>query len=316
MSKVLITPRSYMHYADKLLPLFVSRGLEPILNRLGTTYTEEEMCELLSGDVIGIIVGLDPLTDKVLHCAKNLKAISKYGVGVDNINLTAAEKQGIAIRTAANTNVVSVAELALALMFSLARNIVPLVKEAKKGGWPRKAGIELSGKKLGILGCGNIGKELALRAKALMMDVLIYDPFLDGEDFLLRNGFERMDSLDDILPLSDVVSLHMPLSVATRDLINADTIYKMKDRALLINTSRGGLINEGDLYAALKSGKLGGAAADVFSNEPPEKGEKLLGLENFILTPHTGANTFEAVARMAEVSTQNLIEMLALQGLC
>ncbi|MCX7779805.1 MAG: phosphoglycerate dehydrogenase [Negativicutes bacterium] len=308
--KILITPKSYKNYKDKNYPLLTAAGYEIIENNTGKTLTEDEIIDLARQDVAGIIVGVDPLPERVLKSCRDLKAISKYGVGMDNIDLDAAARLGIKVKNAVGSNSVSVSELAIALMFEAARRVSVMSAGVKAGGWDRVGGIELTGKTLGLIGCGQIGKEVAKRAKGLCMEVEVYDPYFKEEGFLEEYGVKLSASLDELLAAADVVSLHLPLNRETRQLINSRTIAKMKKSVILINTARGELVDEEALYAALVSKSIAVAAQDVFSQEPPPPGEKLLALENFILTPHTGAFTAEAGERMALYSARNLLELL------
>ncbi len=314
MKKILITPRSFSkarHKADELLKDY--EELEIVMNTTGRTLTEEEMIDQCS-DIDGIIVGIDPMSEKVLKSAKNLKAISKYGAGLDNIDLDAAKELGIKVDRAVATNAMSVAELAIGLMFVASRSIVPTATSVKNGGWDRgkNAGNELYGKTLGIVGLGAIGREVARMAKGIGMNILGYDPYFDNQEFTDRYEISMVE-LEDLLKNADFITLHLPLTEETEHMINKDTLSIMKTSAYLINTSRGGLVDEDALYDALIDGVIAGAAQDVFSEEPPKGGHKLLDLPNFVLTPHIGAYTKEATERMVMQSTQNLIEMLELE---
>lgn len=303
--KILITPKSYFKIKEEMLPLL--EGYEVIFNDTGKTFTEDDMLRMAK-DVEGIIVGIDPITKKVIDNAENLKAISKYGVGMDNIDIKAAQEKGILLANTPNTNNVSVAELAIGLMFNIARNISYSASEVKKLKWKRIKGVELTDKKLGLVGCGNIGKEVARRAYSLGMRIKVYDPYFSDIDFSKKYNIKLVD-LDTLLSTSDFISLHLPLNEETENFISKRELKKMKNSTILINTSRGGLISEDSLLWALKEGEIAGAASDVFSKEPPEN-HPLLALDNFILTPHIGANTAEAVLRMATGATKNLLEML------
>ncbi len=308
--KILITPKSFRNHKQKAYPLLESKGYEIIENNLGRTMTEAEIIECAKEDVVGIIIGIDPLSASVLQELKDLKAISKYGVGMDNIDLVKAAELGIKVQNAVGTNNVSVAELAIALIFTLARDIPVISAGVKNGGWSRTCGFELTGKKLGLVGGGMIGREVARRSRGLEMQVSIYDPWFKDEQFLDQYGITRLDDLDALFSQSDIISLHVPATAETRNIINKDSLSRMKSNAILINTSRGELVDEQALYDALVSGQIAGAAQDVFSSEPPAKDEKLLTLHNFILTPHIGAFTAEAGEKMALVSTHNLLELL------
>lgn len=308
--KILITPKSFRNYKHKAYPLLEEKGYEIIENDFGRTMTENEIVRLAGEGVEGIIIGVDPLPANVLEQLRELRAISKYGVGMDNIDLSRAAELGIKVKNAVGTNSVSVAELAVALMFTMSRKIPVHSAAVKAGGWDRSIGFELTGKKLGLVGGGQIGREVAKRARGLGMDVTIYDPYFSEEDFLVRYQVGKTDKLEELLSQSDIISLHLPATSETRQMINSATLDLMKPNAVLINTSRGELVDEEALYEALSSGRIAGAAQDVFSSEPPAKDEKLLQLDNFILTPHLGAFTGEAVEKMALVSTNNLLEML------
>ncbi len=308
--KVLITPKSFRNFKHKAYPLLEEKGYEIVENNFGRTMTESEIVELAEEGVEGIIIGIDPLPANVLDQLKDLKAISKYGVGMDNIDLGRAAELRIKVKNAVGTNSVSVAELSIALMFTMSRKIPVHSAGVKSGGWDRSIGIELTGKKLGLAGGGQIGREVAKRARGLEMEVTIYDPYFNDDSFLEKYQVKMADSLEELLAQSDIVSLHLPVTSETKQMINSTTLGLMKSNAILINTSRGELVDEEALYVALTSGKIAGAAQDVFSSEPPAKDEKLLKLDNFILTPHLGAFTGEAVEKMVLVSTYNLLEML------
>jgi phosphoglycerate dehydrogenase-like enzyme len=308
--KILITPKSFKNYKHKAYPLLEGMGYKIIENSFGRTLTENEITELAGDGVVGIIIGVDPLPGRVLEQLRDLKAVSKYGVGMDNMDLDRAAELGIKVKNAAGTNSVSVAELAIALIFTMARKIPHHAAEVKNGGWNRSIGFELTGKKLGLVGCGQIGREVAKRARGLEMEVTVYDPYFRDDGFLAEYRVKMADSLDDLLAGSDIVSLHLPAAPETKKMINGRTLGLMKPNAILINTSRGELVDEDALYEALTTGRIAGAAQDVFSSEPPEEGEKLLKLGNFVLTPHLGAYTGEAIEKMALVSTKNLLEML------
>lgn len=309
--KILITPKSFKNYKSRAYPLIEAQGYEIIENNLGRTMTESEIIDYAKQDVVGIIIGVDPLSAAVLEQCKDLIAISKYGVGMDNIDLKKANVLGIKVKNALGTNTISVAELAISLMFSMARNIPKITAGVKNGSWDRVIGCELTGKKLGLIGGGQIGKEVAKRARGLEMSVTIYDPYFNDDEFLSKYEITRCFNINEILSGSDFISLHVPVTNETKHMINDDAFSLMKPSTILINTSRGELVDEEALYKALNNTKINGAAQDVFSSEPPDKDNKLLKLDNFILTSHIGAFTNEAVEKMAMVSTCNLLEMLA-----
>lgn len=252
----------------------------------------------------GVILGLDRCDAAALEQADRLRVISRYGVGTEAVDLHAAAARGIAVTITPNTNNVSVAELAIGLMFALARGIPTMANAAREGTFARHTGVELAGKALGVVGFGAIGREVARRGLGLGMRVLAYDPFYQGD---WMGTIAR--SLAALLSEADVISLHVPLTNETRNLINADSLRTLRDGAFIINTARGGLIDERALYEALGEGKLGGAAMDVFAHEPPA-GSPLLMLPNFIATPHAGGATREAIARMALLAAENCVTVL------
>ncbi|HEY5586985.1 MAG TPA: phosphoglycerate dehydrogenase [Ruminiclostridium sp.] len=310
-NKILITPKSFKNYKHKAYPLIEAQGYEIIENNLGRTMTESEIINYAKQGVVGIIIGVDPLSATVLEQCKDLIAISKYGVGMDNIDLKKANDLGIKVKSALGANNISVAELAISLMFSMARNIPKNVTSVKNGSWDRVIGCELTGKKLGLIGGGQIGKEVAKRACGLEMSVTIYDPYFSDSEFLSKYQITQCLNINEILSNSDFISLHVPITNETKHMINDHAFSLMKPSTILINTSRGELVDEEALYKALSNALIKGAAQDVFSSEPPPKDNKLLKLDNFILTSHIGAFTNEAVEKMAMVSTHNLLEMLA-----
>jgi D-3-phosphoglycerate dehydrogenase len=311
--KILITPKSFKNYKEKAHMMLQEHGYEIIENNLGRTMTENEIIEAAQDNVVGIIVGVDPLPANVLDQCKNLRAISKYGVGMDNIDLKRADELGILVKNAVGTNSISVAEHAIALMFASARHLPAVVTGVKSYGWDRSIGFELTNKNLGVVGGGQIGKEVAKRAVGLGMMVTIYDPYFNDQEFLENYGVHREEELEEVLKGSDIISLHLPATEKTKRLINAETLKIMKPTAVLINTSRGELVDEAALYDGLVNHEIAVAAQDVYSSEPPEQGDPLIALPNFILTPHVGAYTHESVERMAMVSTENLINLLAQQ---
>jgi phosphoglycerate dehydrogenase-like enzyme len=310
MKKVAITPKSYHFYKDKGYEMLRSRGYEPVENLTGRTLTEEEIVLLAGEGVVGVIVGVDPMPARVLERLRNVRAISKYGMGVDNIDVQRAAQLDIQVRAAEATNHISVAELTIGLLFACSRHIPAVSAHVKSGGWSRVLGRELTGKKLGLFGGGQIGREVALRARGLMMEVTIYDPYLTNEAFLTQHGIGICRDPDELFRVSDYVSLHLPATPETARLVNARTLSLMKPSSMLINTSRGELVDEEALFEALARKRIAGAAQDVFSMEPPMPGNKLVELDEFILTSHTGAYTHEAIERMVMRSTENLLDML------
>ena len=260
--------------------------------------------EIVDADAL-IVRSATKVTAELLDKALKLRAVGRAGVGVDNIDLEAATKRGVLVMSTPGGNAVSVAEHTLALLLALARQVPRLDKAIHEGRWEKSsaAGTEVRGKTLGLIGLGRIGTEVAVRAEAFDMRVLAYDPYIS--EAAAREVSVELVPLEKLLAESDFVSLHTALSPATQNLINAATIEKMKKGARLINTARGELIDEAALAEALKSGKLAGAAVDVFAEEPP-KNSPLVGLPNVIATPHVAGSTTEA---QEEVGTQVAVQI-------
>ncbi len=306
--KILVTPTS-------MQPGKSSRALEElkafsndlVFNTTGKPLTEEELLPLLK-DCDGYIAGLDFVTEKVLRSCEHLKVISRYGAGYDRVDVAAASALSIPVTNTPGVNAEAVGELAFGLILSLARRIPYLHASVCKGGWIRSTGMELKGKTIGIMGLGAIGKVVARCAKGFDMTVMAYDPYINEE--YCRNNAIKASTFDEVLEQADVISLHLPLIESTQHLIGASALAKMKPSALLVNTSRGGIIDEDAAYDALKNGRLGGLALDAFEIEPPTD-SPLFTLNNVVATPHTGAHTGEAVENMADLSVKNLIDVLS-----
>lgn len=306
--KVFVSPTSFRSLANQdAIRLLESFADEIVYNDLGVPLRDSEIVERLEG-CDGYIAGLDYITaDVVRAMPDSVRVISRYGAGIDRVDQTACRERGIILTNTPGVNAIAVCELAFGLMLALARNIPSLNSAVTQGEWPRASGIELAGKSLGIVGLGMIGKKLAIRARAFEMNVLAYDPFFD-EAFAKTHMVERCD-LDALITRANVLSLHVPLSQQTNGMMNAKRISLMPRGAFLINTSRGGLIDEDAAAEALISGALGGIGLDAFSEEPPVN-SRLLGLERVVVTPHTGAHTAEAVRKMGIMSVENLRAVL------
>ena len=306
--KALVSSTSFLKPQNaKAKALLESFFDEIVYNDLGVPLKGEEILKRVDG-CDAYIAGVDYITADVIEkMPESLRVISRYGGGVDRVDLSAAAKKGIVVTNTPGANSTAVCELAFALMLSTIRNIPQLHNAVNKGEWPRSEGMELSGKTLGIIGMGAIGKRLAVRAKAFEMKVVAYDPWFD-EAFGKEHDVVQMD-LEELLAQADVVSLHVPLTEENRYMINAKRIEKMKDGAIIINTARGGLIDEAAAAEAIKSGKLGGLGLDAFEQEPLVD-SPLKNLPHVIFSPHTGAHTSEAVANMGLMSVENAIAVL------
>jgi D-3-phosphoglycerate dehydrogenase len=252
------------------------------------------------------------VTAEVLAAAPNLIAIGRIGVGLDNIDVEAATKRAIVVIAPLSANAVSVAELTLGLLLALARKIPLADRSTKAGGWDRKTctGLEVEGKTLTLCGLGRIGRQVAIRARAFGLRVLVFDPFLKTDSPALTGLDATLCAkLEDALSLADFVSMHSPLTPGTKHLFNTRTFAAMKLGAFFINTSRGGIMDEAALLAALQSGHLAGAALDVRETEPPSR-SAFEALDNVILTPHSGAFTIEAQTRTFEAVCGDLDRLL------
>ncbi|ADK14230.1 MULTISPECIES: phosphoglycerate dehydrogenase [Clostridium] len=304
MGKILITPRSFGKHSKKPFELLKQRGFELVVNPYGRILTQDEMIKEVA-DVDGIIIGVDPLNAEVLKHAKKLKVISKYGVGTDNIDLNYAKNNNITITITKGANSDAVADYAFALMISVARKIVTIDRGCRKLDWSKVTSIGMYGKTLGLIGLGNIGKGVAKRAKGFDMKVLAYDVYKDM-NFASRNNVQYV-TIEKILKEADFISIHLPLTKETKYIIGEKELNMMKENAVIVNTARGGLIDENALYDALKNNRIWGAGIDVFEQEPP-KNKELLDLNNIVVGSHCAASTFEAVDNMGIMAANNIIE--------
>lgn len=305
--KILVTPTSLQPGKnDALLSKLYDFTKDIVFNPTGKPLTEDELIPLLK-DCDGYLAGLDFVSEKVLKECPNLKAISRYGVGYDRVDVEAAKKQGIIVTNTPGVNSEAVGELAFGLILSAARKIPYLNEQTRKGEWVRSTGMELKGKTLGILGLGAIGKVVARCGKGFGMNVIAYDPYINSA-YCSENDI-KVCTFNEVISEAEVISLHLPLTDETKHIINAEMFGKMKKGTILINASRGGIIDEDAAYDALKSGTLGGLGLDAYETEPP-KGSRLFEFDNVVATPHTGAHTREATQKMAELSVQNLVDVL------
>jgi len=308
LMKILVTPTSLQEgKKSAALDALKEFSNDLIYNPAGRPLTEDELIPLLK-DCDGYLAGLDYVTEKVLKACNNLKMISRYGAGVDRVDLAAAKENKIIVTNTPGVNAVAVAELAMGLTLSAARRISSLDRKTRNGEWTRSTGIELGGKTMGIMGLGAIGKNVARYAQGFGMKVMAYDPYIN-EAYAKDNNIV-VASFDEVVKNADVISLHLPLTPETKHLISKEVMEKMKSSVILINTSRGGIIDEEAAYELLKNSKLGGLGLDAFENEPPTN-SPLFELDNVVVTPHTGAHTKEATDNMADAAVKNLIDVLS-----
>jgi D-3-phosphoglycerate dehydrogenase / 2-oxoglutarate reductase len=305
--RILLTTTSYQDIQGPHHELLESTGIEIVRER--GPLPESRMLELV-GDFDAILCGDDQITRAVLEKAvPRLKILSKYGIGVDKIDVKAATEMGIPLSFCPGVNHTTVAEHTFALLLALVRNLVEIANATRSGNWKRLTGHEIMGKTIGIIGLGRIGKEVATRAKAFGMTVIAYDVYWD-EAFAASHDIARASGVAEIFEKSDVISLHTNLTPETRDMVRAETIATMKDGVILLNCSRGEVVHTADLAAALESGKVGGYGADVLDEEPPPADHPLLNARNCIVTSHIGSRTYESVQRQAMMAAQNLLNLL------
>ena len=266
-------------------------------------------------DADAILVRTSKVPREMMEKSRKLKVIAKHGVGTDNIDLVAAKERGVMVVFTPEANMQSVAELVFGLLLAVARQVTEGDRALRAGTLrtmaPRNlSGLELSGKTLGLLGLGRVGQRVAAIGKsAFNMRVVGYDPYLPDSEFT-RLGIDKAANLQTLLSLADFISISMPRTPETENIINETSLAMCKPNAILVNTSRGGLVDEEALFHALQKGQIRGAASDVFATEPPAKDTPLLGLPNFIGTPHIGAATEESLIRMGETAVQDILRVL------
>ena len=306
--KVLTTPRSYGKTDPAVFEMLKEKGLEVVRNETGGILDKETMMRLLA-DCEGLIVGVDPVDEEVIASAPKLRAIAKYGVGVDNIDLDAAKARGIAVSRTVGANSEAVADYAVALMLAVARKVPLIDRTCRMGSWKKITTIDVSHATLGILGLGAIGKNVAKRAQGFDMEVLAYDVFWD--DAYAAAHHITKATPEEIFRRSDFISVHLPLLPETENFISKPQLAMMKPNVILINTARGGLINENDLLNALENGTIYGAGIDAFCEEPP-KDPRWFTLDNVVIGSHCAASTAGASRNMGRMATANLIRDLGL----
>jgi D-3-phosphoglycerate dehydrogenase / 2-oxoglutarate reductase len=300
---VLVTPRSFRGADARAVERLESAVAEVEYNDLGRPLTSEELAERLEG-VDGLLAGVDEIAAAVFEAASRLRVIARYGVGIDRIDLDAAARHGVVVTTTPGANAAAVAELTLALMLALCRDLPRAEREVRDGGWPSLAGRELGSMTVGLLGLGNVGRRVAGVLRACGAEVLAHDPYAEPQPGI------RMVERDELLAGSDILSLHAPATAETRGMVDRDLLARLPDGALLVNTARGELIDEDALLWALDDGPLAAAALDALAEEPPAAGHPLVGRADVIVTPHIGGQTAEARAAMARVAVDELLAVL------
>lgn len=308
--RILLTTTSLQDTPGKHQDYLAASGLEIV--RARGPLTEAQMLELVSkdGGFDGLLNGDDHITAKVIDAAlPRLKVIAKYGIGLDSIDVKYATAKKIPVLFTPGVNHTTVAEHTFLLMIALAKHMWTHMKSVKSGGWKRITGNELYGKKVAVLGVGRIGKEVIKRARAFEMECVGFDKFWD-DAFAKQHGVSRAATIEEAVKGADIISLHMNLDDSNRGFVNAAFIAKLKKGALIVNTARGGLVNEADIAAACKSGQLGGYGADVLETEPQKADHPFTQIDNIFITPHVGSRTFESVERQAMRAATNIAEFL------
>lgn len=304
MRKILVTPRSLTRSGHPALDALREAGYEVIFCTPGVRPSEEDLLELLPG-CVGYLAGIEEISARVLEKAEDLRVISRNGTGVDNIDLDAAERLNITICRAKGANANGVAELTLGLILALVRSISLNDARLKNEQWEREKGIELQGRRLGLVGCGAIGTRVASLGTGIGMEVIAFRRHPDPS--FAPDGF-RWVSMDELYTQSDIISLHRP--PGEKPIINRETIAKMKQGVYLVNTARAALVDADAVLEALESGQIAGLAIDVFTQEPP-KDYRLVKHKRVVATPHVGGYTSESVLRATQQAVDNLLEILS-----
>lgn len=302
--KVICTSPSFAKYDTRPLAALQDADLELIFLPADATLS---MLQPHLADAVAMIVAFTEINDALLAFAPQLKIVCKHGVGVDNIDLDATHKRGIYVTNVPNANKHAVADFAFSLILGCARQLTQAVQETRAGHWPRIFATDVYGKTIGIVGLGNIGKQVALRARGFNMRILACDAWQDTE-FAQENNIEYV-SLDTLCEASDFITLHTPLTAETKDLFDMARLQSLKKSAFLINVSRGGVVNEEALYQALTTHVIAGAACDVFMQEPCEN-HPLFSLANFLPTAHIAGYTDGAISNISELCVNNIISCI------
>jgi len=306
-TRILLTTTSYQDTPGPHHDRLESQGYEIVRER--GPLPEQRMLDL-AGEFDAFLCGDDAITRQVIDKSlPRLKVISKYGIGLDKIDVGYATEKKIPVLFTPGVNHTTVAEHTFGLLLGITKTVVETASAARRGEWKRLTGHEIMGQTMGIIGLGRIGKEVATRAKAFGMPVIAFDPYWD-EKFAVQHDVRRCATMDDVLTGADVVSLHCFLSDETRGMINTGKIAEMKDGVIVLNCARGELVETADMVTALLSGKVGGYGADVLDVEPPPADHPLLTAPNCVITPHIGSRTYESVVRQAMRATDNLVNFL------
>jgi phosphoglycerate dehydrogenase-like enzyme len=306
MQKVLIAPMTLATQQGPFQKALQEAGFELVYPARPTQLTEEELLRAIQG-VKGALAGSEPYTRRIIESNPGLRVIARAGVGYDAVDLTAASECGVAVTITPGTNHDCVAEHTFGLILALAKDLIPQHLAVKAGQWPRQPNLPLRGRNLGIAGLGRIGKAVAIRGASFGMRLIAHEPFPD-QAFVVQHKITLLP-FDRLLAESDYLTLHVPLTPASRHLINQRTLALMKPTAFLINTARGGLVCEKDLVHALKAKQIAGAALDVFEQEPPLADHPFFLLDNVIFTPHAAGVDLQSRDDMAMSAAQAIISL-------
>ena len=308
--KILITmpwPKSFVSEYDSIIKPLQDRGFDVELDKKIVSLTEADLLERVPG-LFAHICGSDPYTESVFEKANDLKFISRIGVGYDTINVKCATEHGVAVLTTPGVGAKTVSEYTFALMLAASRDVCNARDQVRSGNWIKTIGPSLYGKTLGIVGLGNIGKQLAKLVVGFEMKVIAYDPFHD-ESYAAEHGIRYVEK-DELIRSSDYISLHIPFTKENQYFIDAEELHNMKNSAILINAARGGLVRESALYQALKSKEIAFAAFDVFEQEPPKADNPLFELDNFIGTGHNAGTSVEGKNLVVAAAVNNVLAVL------
>jgi D-3-phosphoglycerate dehydrogenase / 2-oxoglutarate reductase len=306
-NKILVTATNYSKYCARAKKLLEDSGYELIENEFGRPMTFDEL-KVRVPEVCGVVVGVDTWNEDVFKLAPKLRAMSRFGIGVDNIDLAAAKARGIKVTNARGANADSVAEYVVGLVLALYRNVIGLDGSTREGAWDRYIGRTIRGKKVGLVGFGAIAQYAAKLLSAFGAEILAHDVYRD-EAAAKKYGVSFVE-LDEILATCDIVSLHVPATPETTKLIGAKELGRMKRTAILINTARGAVVDQAALYAALKDRRIAGAGIDVYEREPTDASNPLFSLDNVVVMPHSAAETYETYESVSLATARAIMDVM------
>ena len=306
--KIVVTPRTFGKFDPGVYDLLASYGLEADVNDTGTKWPDEVFLEH-ARDCDGIIFGTEPIDAKLLDACPRIRAVAKYGVGIDNVDADACRSRGVKLSRTVGANAIAVADFAFGMAIDAARHITRYDKSIRTGAWDICTTPDVTGKTIGVIGLGAIGRLVAARARGFSMQIWGYDPYWD-EDYAEEAGV-RYAEPDEICRNADFIMLHLPLTPQTRGFIDERRIALMKKTAVLINCARGGIVDEDALYHALVHRQIYAAGLDVFVDEP-KVDARWYGLDNVLLSPHAAAQTYDATAAMGRMAIENIARDLGL----